>query len=277
MEWPLAGSADVPGRRLSTAALGAGVALVLLGGIAAGRWALARRGEPPAALRPGAVVVVEAFSSEGCRSCPPADEYVARLDREQPLDGVSLVVLEEHVDSWDRLGWTDPFGRADVTARQHAYAGVLPDHRTFTPEIVFDGHLQMPGGDEDAARAQMLQAAAEPKARLTLTSDDAHASVDVADVPEHAADDAAEVWLAVTESGLSSEVSAGENAGRRLDHAPVLRRLASLGTIAGTMFHGEAAVDAALSWRPRALRVVAFVQLARSRRIVGAAAVAPAT
>ena len=216
-------------------------------------------------------MLVELFSSEGCSSCPAADAYLATLDRAQPIDGVTVIALEEHVDYWDRLGWRDPFGSPAFSARQQDYARVLADHQVFTPEIVFDGHEVMPGGDEGAARTLLQRVAREPKARVTLHRDGARVTVDVADVPPSSADDPAEAWLAITESGLATDVRAGENAGRHLLHAPVVRRLRSLGRVSGRSLHAETALDPDPTWKASALRAVVFVQLARSRRVLGAA------
>jgi hypothetical protein len=217
-------------------------------------------------------VIVELFSSEGCSSCPPADAYLATLDRTQPVEGVAVIALEENVDYWDRLGWRDPFGSPAFSERQQEYARVLADHQVFTPEIVFDGHVVMPGGDEDAARRLMQQSAREPKAHVTVRREGSRVSVDVAGVPAGSGEDVAEVWLAITESGLATDVKAGENAGRHLVHGPIVRRLRSLGRVAGGVFHADATIDAEAGWNANALRAVAFVQLVKSRRIVGAAA-----
>jgi hypothetical protein len=217
-------------------------------------------------------VVVELFSSEGCSSCPSADAYVAALDRAQPIDGVTVIALEENVDYWDRLGWRDPFGSPAFSARQQEYARVLDNHQVFTPEVVFDGQRVMPGGDEDAAREMMQRAAREPKARVTLRRDGARVTVDVTGVAPTRVDDPAEVWLAVTESGLATDVRAGENAGRHLTHAPIVRRLRPLGRVAGGELHADATIDSDPSWKPGALRTVVLVQLAQTMRIVGAAA-----
>ena len=184
-----------------------------------------------------------------------------------------MIALEEHVNYWDSLGWRDPFGSPAFSGRQKEYARVLADHHVFTPEVVFDGHLVMPNGDEEAARAMMQEAARRPKAKVTLSRDGPHLTVNVAGVPASSADDVPELWLAITESGLATDVGAGENAGRRLVHAPVVRRLRSLGRVSGGGAHTTATLDLEPTWNPRALRVVVFVQLAGSRKIVGAGAI----
>ncbi len=251
------------------------LAMAVLTAIAAGSlgWHFRTRGEAPSSLGSAPYVIVELFSSEGCASCPPADEYVATLDRTQPIEGVTLIVLELHVDYWDRLGWRDPFGAAAFSERQSEYARVFENHSIFTPEIVFGGNKLMIGGDEDRARTQILEAASEPKARVSIERvGRGKVSVTVADTPEEPPGDPLDVWLAVTESHLDSEVGAGENGGRLLKHAPVVRQLRKLGVVYHRAFHDDVEVDTSLSWKPAALRFVAFVQAARSRKIVGAAA-----
>jgi hypothetical protein len=242
--------------------------VLLVSSVSGALWAR-HRGVPPAALRAGATpVIVELFSSEGCSSCPPADAWLSSVDRGQAVEGVSVIALEEHVDYWDRLGWRDPFAQAQFGDRQHGYARVLADHQVFTPEIVVDGRAIVGSGDDGQATRELRSSAVEPRAKVTLARHEGHIAVDVTDVPP--GNDTPEIWLAITESGLATDVPAGENAGRRLAHAPIVRDLRSLGTMTGPTFHAEVAATSDAKWSRASLRYVAFVQRVTSRRIVGA-------
>jgi hypothetical protein len=243
---------------------GALLATVLL----AGAVRAAHRGEPPAPPRAGGVpMIVELFSSEGCSSCPPADTWLASLDQTQPIEGVSVLVLEEHVDYWDRLGWRDPFGQPQFGERQAEYARALPDRHIYTPEVVLDGTSTVHAGDAEQIARDLRASASQPRARVRLSRQGDRVSVDVQDVP---GSEDVEVWLALTESGLSTDVRQGENAGRHLAHAPIVRVLRKLGVASVGPIHLETVVALDPAWAASSLRTLAFVQQRRSRRIVGA-------
>ncbi len=225
-------------------------------------------------------VVVELFTSEGCSSCPPADALLARLS-EAPLAGnVQLIALEEHVDYWDDQGWADPFSSRDWTSRQYVYSGTLGNRTPYTPQMVVDGTVEFVGSHPQKARQAILEAAGKPKVPVTLERGSANKagagdfSVKVGNLEGTAKRDAAEVWLAITETGLHSAVTRGENAGEDLHHAAVVRSMRKIGEAKGdgeTSFAGEVSVPLQKEWRRENLRAVLFVQGKKSRRILGAA------
>ena len=227
-------------------------------------------------------VVVELFTSEGCSSCPPADDLLSRMVQQQPIANVEVIALEEHVDYWNELGWVDPFSSREWTARQQVYAGVLGNGNAYTPQMVVDGKTEFVGSQSKKAWQAVQQAAAEPRARVTLrpgNSPDSGAenlSVSITRLPETAGRDTAEVWLAITETGLHSAVKRGENAGEDLHHAAVVRSIRKIGEAkAGdeTSFSGDATVPLRAEWKRENLHSVVFVQARKGRRILGAAAV----
>ncbi len=225
-------------------------------------------------------VVVELFTSEGCSSCPPADALLARLS-EAPLAGnVQLIALEEHVDYWDDQGWADPFSSRDWTSRQYVYSGTLGNRTPYTPQMVVDGTVEFVGSHPQKARQAILEAAGKPKVPVTLERRSANKagagdfSVKVGKLEGTAKRDAAEVWLVITETGLHSAVTRGENAGEDLHHAAVVRSMRKIGEAKGdgeTSFAGDASVPLQKEWRRENLRAVLFVQEKKSRRILGAA------
>jgi len=227
-------------------------------------------------------VVVELFTSEGCSSCPPADNLLLRMAEQQPIEKAEVIALEEHVDYWNELGWVDPFSSREWTARQHVYAGVLGNGNAYTPQMVVDGKTEFVGSQTRKAWEAVEQAAAQQKARVTLRQGNSadsgteNLSVTITKLPETAGRDTAEVWLAITETGLHSVVKRGENAGEDLHHAAVVRSIRKIGEAkAGdqTSFSGDASVSLRAEWKRENLRAVVFVQEKKGRRMLGAAAV----
>jgi len=225
-------------------------------------------------------VVVELFTSEGCSSCPPADALLAKLAQQSFTDNVPVVALEEHVDYWNDLGWTDPYSSREWTERQEVYAGVLRNGNPYTPQMVVDGTAEFVGSRGQQALKSIAEAAQRPKATVSVmqgTSGKAGSedfSVTVGKLPDVPKGGAAEVWLAITESGLHSSVTRGENAGHDLRHAAIVRSMRKLGEAKGTgetSFYGEAVIPIRTEWKRENLRAVVFVQEKRNLRIVGAA------
>src|SRR5207244_1098357 len=169
-------------------------------------------------------ILVELFTSEGCSSCPPADAVLARLHQKQPVPGVQLLVLSEHVDYWNNLGWKDPFSDAIFTERQSLYGS-----RIYTPQVVVDGRIDVLGSDEEGISRAARGAASEPHGTLRSVRSVHNVQISVARLPPHGP---AQVIVAAVEDGLVSKVAKGENEGRTLAHTAVVRSLKGVGSIA---------------------------------------------
>lgn len=211
-------------------------------------------------------VLVELFTSEGCSSCPPADALLGKLLRAQPVPGATVLGLSEHVDYWDSLGWKDPFSSSLFTQRQEEYAPVVARGRVYTPQVIVGGRSDVLGSDEIAIRSAVAHAAAEPHGTLRLERRGNTVRIACQGLPAHAD---AHVLLAVVEDGLSNKVLRGENQGRTLAHAAVVRSLRRVGVASGPSF--EMDVQPALDPSWKAPRFVAFVQEERSRKVLAAA------
>lgn len=235
------------------------------------------------AAGPRVPVLVELFTSEGCSSCPPADDLLIQLDKTQPISGVEVVVLSQHVDYWNRLGWADPYSSAVFSARQSDYSTAFGQDGVYTPQMVVDGQAEFVGNNRARAQEAIAKAARAPKATISLsksaTTSDANASavplqLRVEKLPPISAGDTADVMLAVAESDLRSNVARGENSGRRLTHTAVVRQLSLIGTATAAnneAFTASPVVAIGQGWKRTNLRAVVFVQERQSRKVLGVA------
>ncbi len=232
---------------------------------------------------PRAPVIVELFTSEGCSSCPPADQFLAKLETEQPISNAEVIALEEHVDYWNNLGWTDPFSSDSATIRQYAYAGAIGNGNAYTPQMVVDGQDEFVGSRERQARAVIEHAATRKKAEVNVIAGQSAPDgsqtfeIKIGTLPGSTTGDKPEVWMAITETGLHSDVKRGENAGEDLHHAAIVRKLRKLGaagTAGETAYTTEEKVKLDRSWKRENTRVVIFVQEQKSKRILAAGSAA---
>jgi hypothetical protein len=215
--------------------------------------------------RPG-VAVVELFTSEGCSSCPPAESLLNALDVESRRSGARVYALAFHVDYWNYLGWIDRFSTKAFAERQRVYGQALEGGRVYTPQMVVNGRVAFVGSSRARARAAVA-AALDRGAQVEVDVEArregrvARATVNAKGAPADAT-----VHVALVANDLRSDVTSGENRGRRLVHRGVVRALRSV---------RASALPAAVSFelpddvKPEQLEVVAFVQ-ARSLEVAGA-------
>ena len=213
-------------------------------------------------------VVIELFTSEGCSSCPPADALLVDLSRKTPPNGVKLILLGEHVDYWNYIGWTDRFSSAQFSQRQNNYATQLHLATVYTPQMVIDGHVELVGNGAAEVSRSISKAASEPKpAQVSLRWESPQKLHVAVKTP---AGGPPKVLLAITEDGLSTSVGAGENGGRTLHHAAVVRQLRELGTATNGQFETSVDVGVGSGWSPAKLKVLVLVQEPDTGRILGA-------
>jgi hypothetical protein len=181
-------------------------------------------------------VVVELFTSEGCSSCPRADQYLFEL-RERD----NVIALAFHVDYWDYLGWKDRFARRDFTNRQRAYARAMGAPMIYTPQLVVDGAHHVVGSDRADVDAAIEEASLRPPlVEIGLRWSDRHALT--VSIPAADYDGDATIWFVRYGMEAETVVTAGENAGRTLQHANIVEELTAIG-----MWKGEA-MEITLPW-----------------------------
>ena len=227
---------------------------------------------PPTDEGVRAPVLVELFTSEGCSSCPPADALLQRLDQSQPVSTAELIVLSEHVDYWNGIGWRDPYSSHEYSERQSAYAARFGSGGIYTPQMVVDGRFEFVGSDERRASQAIKEAAKAPKAQVHIrlgSSDEAGiVHVEAGPLPSATSRQSAGVFLALADNSDESQVSRGENAGRTLQHVAVVRSLTRIGTVDSS---SEFSRDFDLKSKNHAnLRLVVIVQEPDAGRVLGA-------
>jgi hypothetical protein len=227
-------------------------------------------------------VIVELFTSEGCSSCPRADALLSQLDRSQPVAGAQIIALEEHVDYWNQLGWVDPFSSPQYRVRQNDYAQRFAIDSVFTPQMVVNGQAQFTGGDGSRALQEIGRAAQTPGVQVDLRTAANPGNPELLDLFVQVTNLSAgktrraDVYLAVTEKDLVSNVLRGENSGRQLRHAPVVRSFGVIGKIQSSGANAGQIVNTLRfprEWRRENLRAVVFVQEHDASRIAGAAVI----
>ena len=172
--------------------------------------------------------VIELFTSQGCSSCPPADQLLGEL-----ADDPSLVSVSVPIDYWDYLGWKDTLADPRNTARQKAYAHARGDGQVYTPQVVVNGSLHALGSDKAAIELAIAASRKNGAMSLlpTLALADGRLNVSVPDATDaHAA---AEVWLCGLSKAATVAIGRGENKGRAITYHNVVRRWVKLGDWTG--------------------------------------------
>ena len=203
-------------------------------------------------------VLVELYTSQGCSSCPPADDLLGQLVEMPGVIGLAL-----HVDYWDYIGWKDTFGQAKFSARQRGYAQAAGDKMIYTPQMIVDGGARMVGNDPHPVVKAIKSAAAVPKT-ISLKLSRAAGQLHIAGKTQQPLPAGTTVQLVHYLDNKNVEIERGENAGRTIEYHNVVTSWQTLGEWSGLQPLQMVAEDGGGP-------VVVLVQAAGPRAVLAAA------
>jgi hypothetical protein len=218
-------------------------------------------------------VLVELYTSEGCNSCPPADELLRKLDGMATVTGQTIIALSEHVTYWNQLGWVDPFSNEVFTARQNSYGENFKMDEIYTPMVVVNGAQAVLGSDRAAVLAAVsFQALPLPVSIQVISARASGGNLFVAYMLSGKIPAAGgEVYAALVDDLDTMQVAHGENAGRTLSHVSVVR---SFGKAVMLKAGEQSILTLPLPASPAVANapgqhLVVFVQVAGQGRVIG--------
>jgi hypothetical protein len=194
----------------------------------------------PAAAASAPKAVVELFTSQGCSSCPPADQFLVEL-----AGRPDVLALTFPVDYWDYLGWKDTLAHSAFTARQRAYASARNDKQVYTPQIVFNGVKPVVGSDRAKIESLLGKTMANGVLPVTVAVSEAGSSVIVEIGQASDRRLSAEVWLLPVVKTREVAIGRGENKDRTITYANVVRGMVKLGDWSGASARFEVPLDQA--------------------------------
>ena len=210
--------------------------------------------------------VVELFTSEGCSSCPPADQLVAKIEKE--VKDRPVYILAYHVDYWNHLGWKDAFSSADYSKRQQDYASYLHIQSIYTPQIIVNGRTEFVGSEEATLRSAItgnLKKAQGTPLSLTITADQNQATVKYT---IDKADKGTALYIAVLQKNAQTKVERGENGGHTLSHVQIVQKLQKV-SLSGDS--GQTKVALPKGFDKQNWEIIGFLQNTNSGVLTGAA------
>jgi len=218
------------------------------------------------------IAVVELFTSEGCSSCPPADELLSEL--KTTMAGGNVFLLAFHVDYWNYLGWKDRFSDAAFSKRQNHYADVLHAD-VYTPQMIVNGKTVFVGSQrsqaEDAiAEALKYSPALKIQFHNSYEKDEERVKVQFNILTESRGegDSKDEVLnIALVQKEATSDVARGENSGKKLHHVNVVRSFISV----AASDEGSAEISFPSELKNQTVTIICYTQNKNSLAITGAA------
>lgn len=236
--------------------------VLLLAGLLAGNVHAAQTGVISCSAKSGVtkIALLELYTSEGCSSCPPADEWLGTF-RANGLYPDRVIPLALHVDYWNYLGWKDPFSQKLFSQRQHHMAQLHQARTVYTPQFFLNGR-ELPRWHYQGEDAIRRVSSDRPRADIALTMARTAEQMDIsADVRARDNGNRAEIFVILYENNLVTPIRAGENAGRTLRHEFVVRRWhGPIPLDKDGAAHFKQRLDLDKTWKAKDMGVAAFVQ-----------------
>jgi len=226
---------------------------------------------PQEAQKPG-FAVVELFTSQGCSSCPPADDFLRRLNQLANEEELAIIPLSFHVDYWNRLGWKDPFSKAEYSNRQRQYAAHWNSRRIYTPQMVVNGAKEFVGSNQNTG-ADIISSALDQRPRVAikiLNTQVSRGSLNVT-YQVDGTNEGDRIHFALVQNPKVTQVRRGENSGRKLAQVNVVRAFKTVtAPAADSKDSQQVSLVVPAGVKPSEVRVVAYAQETDSWQIVGA-------
>lgn len=169
--------------------------------------------------------VVELFTSQGCSSCPPADQIIGELAKDP-----NVIALSMPIEYWDYLGWKDTLADSRFSARQKAYSQMRGDRDVYTPQMIVNGSANVIGSDRAGIESaiQNTQKAGVMSVPVTMTLSGKQINVSVA-ASKAATSAHGEVWICSVSKSVPISIGRGENRGREVTYYNVVRNILKVG------------------------------------------------
>jgi hypothetical protein len=211
-------------------------------------------------------VLVELLTSEGCSSCPPSDQLLARIQKADP----SAVVLSEHVTYWNGIGWRDPYSSQDSTERQTNYVQRMGLSSNYTPQMVVNGRYEFVGSDAGAAVQALHPGRCRRDRSLTISDLNATHSHVAFSLQTGTVDKEAQLLVVLAQDEGVEHVADGENGGRTLRHVQIARAIRQIASVKnGSAYAGALSFDVPQAIGGEGWHLVAFFQRVLGGPILG--------
>lgn len=212
------------------------------------------------------VAVLELYTSEGCSSCPAADDILRGVVGQE-----NVFPLAFHVTYWNRLGWKDSFSQKIFDERQNNYSAVFQNDRVYTPQLIVNGVEEFVGSRKNQVENALKKALATPsRVQIELTKT-VKGNLIVINYKLSGETEKSQLNFAVVESNFSTQVKRGENEGRTLKHDNVVRDFDTLDIINSKNTEGVLEVQPLKNWQLKNCSAIVFSQDKKTGQVLGAA------